>query len=112
MDIDEYLEYVGRFRQSSFGRRFRGQFHDLQGTAELAMLAAPSEAEFNDFRRAVEAMTAEEKNNPAALNDEQVRAIANRAGAEIANVSIFINGFILAHKKSNLCRHKNLRRNN
>jgi len=109
MDIDEYLEYVGRFRKSGFGRRFRGQFHDMQGTAELAMLAAPSEAEYEDFRRAVSAMTIEEKNNPEALNDEQIRALAGRAGAEIGNVSIFINGFILALKKSNLCRQKRIK---
>jgi len=96
--IEAYLDEVGRFRGSGYGRRFRHQFRDTRGTAELAMLAAPSEAEYEEFRRAVEAMTDQEKLHPARLTDEDIRAIARRAGVDCGNVSIFINGFVLASR--------------
>jgi len=99
--IEEYLEYVGRGRGDAFGKRYRSQFRDRRGTAELAMLAAPSEEEFEDFRRVVEAMTENEKANVELLGDEQIREIAQRAQADMANVSIFINGYVLAKKKDN-----------
>ena len=100
-DITEYLDYVGRFCRSKFGKRFRSQFADTKGTAELAMLAAPSEAEYEDFRRAVAAMTQEQKAHPEKLDDRQIKDIATKAQADCGNVSIFINGFILARKKAN-----------
>ena len=94
------MEYVGRGRGDAFGKRYRSQFRDRRGTAELAMLAAPSEEEFEDFRRAVEVMTEAEKADVEKLSDEQIREIAQRAKADTANVSIFINGYVLAKKKS------------
>ena len=100
-DINEYLDYVGRFCKSNFGKRFRNQFRDTKGTAELAMLASPSENEYEDFQRAVKAMTAEQKAHPEELNDIQIKDIATKAQADCGNVSIFINGFILARKKAN-----------
>lgn len=100
LDIEDYLEYVGRFRNSSFGQRYRSQFRDLKGTAELAMLKAPSEAEYEDFCRAVNMMTLEEKMHPEVLSDEQIHDIAERANADCGNVSIFINGFILAQRNA------------
>ena len=99
-DIEEYLRYVGRFRQSRYGKQFRSQFRDSRGTAELAMLAAPTEKEYEDFQRAVTAMTAEEKRCPEAVTDEQIGAIAERGGADRGNVSIFLNGYVLARKKA------------
>jgi len=98
--IEEYLEHVGRGRGDAFGKRYRSQFRDRRGTAELAMLAAPSEEEFEDFRRAVDGMTKNEKANVEQLDDEQIRRIAQRCGADSANVNIFINGYVLAKKKS------------
>lgn len=100
LSIEQYLEHVGRQRNSSFGRRFRQQFRDTRGTAELAMLAAPSEQEYDEFCRAVEVMTEEEKNDPESLTDQQIRAIAERSRADSGNVSIFINGYVLARKKA------------
>ena len=97
--IEEYLEQVGRGRDNAFGRRYRQQFRDSRGTAELAMLAAPSEAEYEDFCRAVAAMTEEEKEHPEKLNDTQIHEIARRAHADAGNVSIFINGYVLARKQ-------------
>ncbi len=98
--IEEYLEFVGRGRGDAFGKRYRTQFCDRRGTAELAMLAAPSEEEYEDFRCAVEVMTEAEKADVEQLRDEQIRDIAERAQADTANVSIFINGYVLAKKKS------------
>jgi len=98
--IEEYLEYVGRGRGDAFGKRYRSQFRDRRGTAELAMLAAPSEEEFEDFRRAVEAMTEAEKTDVEQLDGEQIRRIAQRCGADTANVNIFINGYVLAKRKT------------
>ena len=97
--IEEYLEYVGRGRGDAFGKRYRNQFRDRRGTAELAMLASPNEEEFEDFRRVVEGMTEDEKANVELLGDEQIRELAQRAKADTANVNIFINGYVLAQKK-------------
>ncbi len=105
LDIEDYLEYVGRFRNSAFGQRYRSQFRDLSGTAELAMLKSPSKDEYEDFCRAVNMMTLEEKLNPEKLSDEQIHDIAERADADCGNISIFINGFILARRESEQRQH-------
>lgn len=97
--IEEYLKYVGRCRQSDFGKRFRSQFQNTQGTAELAMLAAPSEEEYSQFCRVVETLTPDETKNLEKLTDEQIQRIAKRAEADAGNVGIFINGYVLAQKK-------------
>ena len=99
-NIEDYLAYVGQFRQNEYGRRFRGQFCDQRGTAELGMLAAPSEQEYEELARAVKAMTAAEKAAPEKLGNEQIKDIARTAGADCGNVSIFINGYVLARKES------------
>lgn len=96
--IEKYLEHVGRQRRSDFARRFRRQFQDTRGTAELAMLAAPNEKEYADFQQAVARMTEQEKTHPETLSDEQIRDIAERAEADPGNVSIFLNGYILARR--------------
>jgi len=99
-NIEDYLEYVGRFRQNDFGRQFRTQFRDTRGTAELAMLASPSQSEFDDFRRTVQAMTEQEKSAPEELTDQQIADLARRTGADPGHVNIFINGYILARKNA------------
>jgi hypothetical protein len=96
--IEQYLEHVGRQRRSDFARRFRRQFQDTRGTAELAMLAAPSEKEYADFQQAVAQMTERQKAHPKTLTDEQIRDIAQRARADPGNVGIFLNGYILARR--------------
>lgn len=93
--IEEYLEYIGRHRGSRFGRRFRAQFRDTRGTAELAMLAAPTEEEYAQFCRVVATMTDQEKQHVEALSDEEIRAIAARSGADCGNTNIFLNGYVL-----------------
>ena len=70
----------------------------MQGTAEIAMLAAPSQQEYDEFHRILETMTEEEKAHPDLLTDEQIQDIAQRAKAETANVSIFINGYVLTNR--------------
>ncbi len=97
--IEMYLQQVGQCRKSQFGKQFRSQFRDARGTAELAMLASPSEDEFNDFCQAVRSMTDEEKVNIELLTDEVIAEIAQRANADYANISIFFNGYILEKKK-------------
>ena len=97
--LEEYLNYIGQCRNDSFGQRFRQQFRDSRGSAELAMLAAPSEIEFQELKKTVEIMTDLEKVKIEELNDEQIQNIADRAGADCGNVNIFFNGFILQRKK-------------
>jgi signal recognition particle GTPase len=75
----------------------------MRGTAELAMLAAPSEEEYEDFRRAVAVMTDEEKAHPEELSDEEIREIAQRCGAASGNISIFVNGYVLARRQEQAC---------
>ncbi|MBI9016521.1 MAG: hypothetical protein JEZ07_04585 [Phycisphaerae bacterium] len=99
-NIEEYLEYVGQCRKGSFGPRFRSQFRDSKGTAELAMLAAPSEDEFQQFSNAVKVMTEAEKAEPEKLSDGQIADIAQSSGATVGVVGIFINGFVLSRKRT------------
>lgn len=102
--IEAYLEYVGRLRSSPFGRQFRRQFRDTRGTAELAMLAAPSPEEYEDFCRLVAALTESEKAVADRLTDEQVRGVAQRAGADNGHAAIFFNGYALKRK---MCASEN-----
>ena len=99
LTLEAYLEQVGRCRHQAFGSRFRQQWKDHRGTAELAMLAAPSEEEFQQFTRVVAAMTETEKYDASALNEEQIAEIAQRADAGQAETAIFLNGYVLACKK-------------
>jgi len=95
-DIEAYLAYVGRQRGSAYGKQFRQRFRDSRGTAELAMLAAPSEDEFEQMRRLVAIMTPYEKAAPQRLSDEQIKQLAHDAGADPGVAAIFINGYVLA----------------
>lgn len=99
ISLEEYLEEVARFSENEYGNRFRGQFQDMKGTSELAMLAAPTDAELTEFRRAVAIMTAAEKQNAETLSDEQVARIAEDARVDPANLAIFINGYALTCKR-------------
>lgn len=99
ISLEEYLEEVARFSENEYGNRFRGQFRDTEGTSELAMLAAPTDAELTELRRAVAIMTAAEKQNAEKLSDEQVAKIAEDARVDPANLAIFINGYTLMCKR-------------
>ncbi|HRS10329.1 MAG TPA: hypothetical protein P5068_04670 [Sedimentisphaerales bacterium] len=71
----------------------------MEGTSELAMLAAPTAAELKELRRAVAIMTVAEKQDADKLTDEQVERIAEDARVDPANLAIFINGYSLTCKR-------------
>ena len=77
----------------------RGQFKDIEGGSELAMLAAPSIEELEQLKRAVAIMTQGRETKRCSLTDEQVQHIAADAGADPANLAIFINGYTLHCKR-------------
>ena len=77
----------------------RNQFRDIEGTSELAMLAAPSLEELEQLKKAVVIMTPAEKKEADKLTDEQIQRIAADAGIESANLAIFINGYALHCKR-------------
>ncbi len=77
----------------------RGQFKDIKGGSELAMLAAPSEQELEQLEKAVAIMTQDEKKSAAELTDERIQTIAADAGIDPANFAIFINGYALHCKR-------------
>ena len=64
------------------------------------MLTAPSEREYQELKRVVKVMTAAEKAAPEQLSNEQIKDIAQTARADCGNVSIFINGYVLARKEA------------
>ena len=99
ISLEEYLEKVALFCGNEYGNRFRGQFVDMVGTSELAMLVAPTAEELQQLRKAVAIMTATEKQNAAMLSDEQIRGIAEDARVDPANFAIFINGYLLTCKR-------------
>ncbi len=77
----------------------RGQFKDIRGGSELAMLAAPSEQELQQLEKAVAIMTQDEKRTAAELTDERIQTIAADACIDPANFAIFINGYALHCKR-------------
>ncbi len=99
LTIDAFLQKLSAFAGCDYGRQFRRQFADNRGTSELAMLAAPSSQEYEELKRAVAIMTADEKANAAQLSDEQVAKIAEDAKVDAAKFAIFINGFALESRR-------------
>jgi len=99
ISIEEYLEEVARFCDNEYGTTVRGQFRDLRGTSELAMLVAPTYEELVQLRRAVAIMTPGEKQTADQLSDEQIERIAVDAHVDPANFAIFMNGYALICKR-------------
>ena len=77
----------------------RNQFKDIKGSSELAMLAAPSDEELQQLKKAVAIMTPGEKEKADSLTDEQIQKIASDAEIDPAIFAIFMNGFELQHKR-------------
>ena len=100
LTIEMFLDQIGRFRQSRFGRQFRNQFRDTRGTSELAMLKAPTEDEFRQLCKIAEVMADSEKVKPELLDDNDIEDIASRAQCDRGIAAILINGFVLAQKNS------------
>jgi len=77
----------------------RSQFKDIRGSSELAMLAAPTEEELQQLKKAVAIMTPDEKKNANSLTDEQIQKIAADVQIDTAIFAIFINGYELHCKR-------------
>jgi signal recognition particle GTPase len=99
ISIEKYLEKVARFTDSEYGKLVREQFEDIEGSSELAMLAAPTAEELEQLKKAVAIMTPSEKQNADKLTDEQIQRIAVDARIDPANFAIFINGYTLYCKR-------------
>ncbi len=97
--IEQYLDKIARFSDNEYGKLVRKQFKDIQGTSELAMLAAPSAEELEQLKKAVAIMTPAEKQNADSLTDQQIQKIAADARIDPANFAIFINGYALHCKR-------------
>ena len=90
---------MAQFAGHDYGKMFRGQFGDNDGSSELAMLVSPSRAELSELQRAVAIMTAQEKAAAVSLTDEQIQRIAEDARVDPGNLAIFINGYALFCKR-------------
>ncbi|MBP7052097.1 MAG: hypothetical protein KBE65_13865 [Phycisphaerae bacterium] len=99
ISVEQYLEEVARFCDDQYGNQIRDRFQDMQGTSELAMLAAPTCDELVELRRAVAIMTPAEKQSADRLSDEQIEKIALDARVDPANFAIFMNGYALVCKR-------------
>ncbi len=99
ISIEQYLKKVARFADSDYGKLVRSQFEDIEGASELAMLAAPSNEELEQLKKAVAIMTPDEKENAGNLTDEQIQRIAADARIDPAILAIFINGYALHYKR-------------
>ena len=99
MTIEEYLKSLERFADDAYGRQIRRQFQSADGKSELAMLAAPTRDEYEQCRRLVAMMTADEKQNAERLTDEQVAHLADEAKVDKAVAAIFINGYAIKKLK-------------
>jgi len=96
--IEEYLEKMAAFSGDEYGKLIRGQFKDINGDSELAMLQSPSRDELEQLQRAVAVMTKTEKKNADKLTDEEVQKIADDAKVDAGMFAIFINGYALKNK--------------
>ena len=99
ISIEQYLKKLARFSDSEYGKLIRGQFKDIKGTSELAMLAAPNAEELGQLKKAIAIMTPDEKGSADSLTDEQVQRIAADAKIDPAIFAIFINGYALHCKR-------------
>jgi hypothetical protein len=99
ISIEQYLEEVARFCDNQYGNRVRGQFKDMRGTSELAMLVVPTYDELSELRRAVAIMTPSERQIADRLSDEQIEKIAADGHVDPANFAIFMNGYALVCKR-------------
>ncbi len=87
------------FADSEYGMMIRNQFKDIQGSSELAMLAAPTTEELEQLKKAVAIMTPNEKEAAESLSDEQIEKIATDVKIDVAIFAIFINGYALHCKR-------------
>ena len=99
ISVEQYLDEVAQFCNNQYGSNVRSRFKDVRGTSELAMLAAPTEQELEQLRRAVAIMTPSEKKMAERLSDEQIERIAADARVDPANFAIFMNGYALMCKR-------------
>lgn len=99
MQIEDYLKTLERFAGDPYGRQIRSRFQDLKGRSELAVLQSPSREEYEQLKRAVAIMTQAEKEHAPDLNEQQIKKIADDAGADPALLAIFFNGFALQKDK-------------
>jgi len=99
LTIEAYLQTLARFVDDPYARRIRSQFAATDGKSELAMLAAPTRDEFEQCRRLVAIMTANEKQNAERLGDQQVARLADEAHVDKAIAAIFINGYAIQKSK-------------
>jgi len=88
------------FADSEYGKMIRSRFKDIEGSSELAMLAAPSKEELEQLEKAVAIMTPAEKENTNNLADEQIQRIAADAKIDPGNLAIFLNGYALHCKRA------------
>ena len=99
MTLEEYLKKISKFTDNDYGQMVRKQFADIEGSAELAMLASPTQDEIAQLKKAVAIMTDGEKENACNLTDEKIQTIASDAGVDPGNFAIFINGYALERKR-------------
>ena len=90
---------MATFAGDDYGKQVRGQFKDIKGSSELAMLAAPSNEELEQLKKAVAIMTEAEKQKAETLNDEQIQRIASDAKIDAGVFAIFVNGYALECKR-------------
>jgi signal recognition particle GTPase len=100
MSIEEYLKTLERFVGDPYGAQVRSRFAGMDGRSELAVLQSPSWDEYDQLSRAVAIMTPAEKENAAELNEQQIRRIADDAGADPALLAIFLNGYAIQKIKN------------
>lgn len=100
LSIEDYLAQIARGRKSAFGQRFRKQFQDQVGDSELSMLTAPNEKEFSALSKIVAIMSRFEKMHIDALDEKQIKEIADTAEVDLGTTQIFINGYILACRQN------------
>lgn len=96
----QYVQTLARFVDDPYGQQIRQQFADSHGRSELAMLAAPTREEYQQFCRLAAAMTDAQNHAAERLTDSEVQQLAEVAGVDKALAAIVINGYALHKRKT------------
>lgn len=98
--FSQYVQALARFVDDPYGQQIRRQFADSRGRSELAMLAAPTREEYQQFCRLAAAMTDAQNRAADRLTDSDVQRLAEDAGVDKAVAAIVINGYALHKRKT------------
>lgn len=98
--FSQYVQALARFVDDPYGQQIRRQFADSRGRSELAMLAAPTREEYQQFCRLASAMSDQQDAAAETLTDADIERLAEKAGVDKALAALVVNGYALQKRNA------------